>query len=393
MSSRHFDVNSDAQTPPLDPSVFKQHATEMLTNLVTDIDKHMHTEFDSDYSVYTGIAGAAYAMHKLSQTVHDATSAQYKEKAVKYADLSLKLCRKDTSNHPGILDGRSGPIAVSALVHSENDATVQSLTNELLEISSSLPDDYTWNEVLYGRAGYILSLLTLRGVCNDASLYNIDNVISHTIDVIMNQAQSYGDGGLLWPWHDSAYLGAAHGTTGILYAMLSTNGIQKSKHFASIIKCCQWLHDSSACRYDSGNYRSSIGSRNDKLVQWCHGAPGVALLFCKVYEILNDKTYLDWTCEAGDIVYSRGLLIKGPGLCHGVSGNAYVFMRLYNITHDDKWLSRAQYFVEYSRSLDDGFWNKPDHPWSLFEGMGGMVCVLCDMIKTDHRAKFPCFDI
>lgn len=37
--------------------------------------------------------------------------------------------------------------------------------------------------------------------------------------------------------------------------------------------------------------------------------------------------------RAGELVWQRGLLKKGPGLCHGVSGNAYALARLYKTTH------------------------------------------------------------
>lgn len=31
--------------------------------------------------------------------------------------------------------------------------------------------------------------------------------------------------------------------------------------------------------FPSGNFRSSVGSNHDKLVHWCHGAPG-AIFMC-----------------------------------------------------------------------------------------------------------------
>lgn len=61
----------------------------------------------------------------------------------------------------------------------------------------------------------------------------------------------------------------------------------------------------------------------DRLVQWCHGAPGPLLLFARAYEAWGDPRYLAWAEDAADVVWARGLLRKGNGLCHGVSGNAY----------------------------------------------------------------------
>jgi hypothetical protein len=38
-------------------------------------------------------------------------------------------------------------------------------------------------------------------------------------------------------------------------------------------------------RFPSDNFPSSLGNSTDKLVQWCHGAPGVVFLFAKAYEV------------------------------------------------------------------------------------------------------------
>ena len=36
---------------------------------------------------------------------------------------------------------------------------------------------------------------------------------------------------------------------------------------------------------ESKNYPSRLENKEDKLVQWCHGAPGVALTLCKAAEV------------------------------------------------------------------------------------------------------------
>lgn len=39
-------------------------------------------------------------------------------------------------------------------------------------------------------------------------------------------------------------------------------------------------------RFPSGNYPSSEGSESDRLVHWCHGAPGVALTLAKAAKVI-----------------------------------------------------------------------------------------------------------
>jgi hypothetical protein len=51
-----------------------------------------------------------------------------------------------------------------------------------------------------------------------------------------------------------------------------------------------------------------------------------------VLQVLGGESYLPAALRAGELVWQRGLLKKGPGLCHGVSGNAYALARLYKTT-------------------------------------------------------------
>ena len=38
-------------------------------------------------------------------------------------------------------------------------------------------------------------------------------------------------------------------------------------------------------RFPSDNFPSSLGNNTDRLVQWCHGAPGVVFLFAQAYKV------------------------------------------------------------------------------------------------------------
>jgi hypothetical protein len=49
--------------------------------------------------------------------------------------------------------------------------------------------------------------------------------------------------------------------------------------------------------------------------------------------VLQDATtFLAAARRAGEVVWERGLLKKGPGLCHGVAGNGYALLALYKAT-------------------------------------------------------------
>ncbi|XP_042241527.1 lanC-like protein 2 [Homarus americanus] len=85
---------------------------------------------------------------------------------------------------------------------------------------------------------------------------------------------------------------------------------------------------------------SSTSNPSDKLVHWCHGAPGSLFLFAKAYQIFGDTSYLEYAKKCGECIWERGLLKKGYGLCHGSAGNGYAMLYLYQVTGDAVYLYR-----------------------------------------------------
>uniref|UniRef100_UPI00358DD970 lanC-like protein 3 n=1 Tax=Myxine glutinosa TaxID=7769 RepID=UPI00358DD970 len=134
-----------------------------------------------------------------------------------------------------------------------------------------------------------------------------------------------------------------------------------------------------------------IRSDDDQLVHWCHGAPGVALLFVKAFQLSGRPQYLAACERAAQCVWNKGLLLKGPGTCHGVAGNGYLFLVLYRLTQDPKYFYRAWRFMEFmfTEEFCRGA-RTPDSPYSLFEGLAGTACFLLDVIKPEG-AEFPLY--
>lgn len=204
----------------------------------------------------------------------------------------------------------------------------------------------TSDELLYGRAGYLYTLIFIRK--NIARQLIPDSLIEDVFNLIVKSGKRYSAANdyskvtpLMYAWHDSEYIGAAHGLAGILYTLLLAIGEvpELEKHLQStIIPSLDFLR---TCKYEGGNYVSSIGSETDKLVQYCHGSPGVGMTFSLAYKMTHKDEYLQEAFSCGEITWERGLLKKGYGLCHGVVGNAYALLDLYNLTNDQKWLHRT----------------------------------------------------
>lgn len=112
--------------------------------------------------------------------------------------------------------------------------------------------------------------------------------------------------------------------------------------------------------------------------------------------MFEDKQFLQAAMDAGDVVWERGLL-KRVGICHGISGNAYVFLALYRLTGKVEYLYKAKAFACFlhdraQKLISEGRMHGGDHPYSLFEGIGGMAHLFLDMTEPSE-ARFPAYEL
>ncbi|KAK6934286.1 Lanthionine synthetase C-like, partial [Dillenia turbinata] len=87
-----------------------------------------------------------------------------------------------------------------------------------------------------------------------------------------SQFSNKGSGPLMYEWNGKKYWGAAHGLAGIMHVLMDMELKLDEKEDVK-----DTLHCMIRNRFPNGNYPSSKGSETDRLVQWCHGASGVAL--------------------------------------------------------------------------------------------------------------------
>ncbi|KAL2843409.1 hypothetical protein BJX68DRAFT_243937 [Aspergillus pseudodeflectus] len=225
------------------------------------------------------------------------------------------------------------------------------------------------DEVLFGRAGLLWTLLNIRqwevegkdvfdpkqkGLLAGALG---DEIVGRLIEVIVRAGQQggaecqriLGEKGqsllgdrdsqvmpLMWVWKKGYYgLGWAHGLTGILSILLSTPTKFVTPHLTSIAATIKVLCNT--CIAENGHLPTCIPPRSSPphLVQICHGAPAfLSLMACalRVPELIQTHWTPEWDTAihlATQRVWEEGLLVKGGGLCHGIAGNAWAFLMLY----------------------------------------------------------------
>ncbi|XP_066155802.1 glutathione S-transferase LANCL1 [Euwallacea fornicatus] len=346
----------------------------------------------TDYSVYTGTAGIGLLfLRKSPDDVHNLRNIRKN-----YLQLEQLKNRRIT-----FLCGDAGPLAIATVISYklEDRKIFDFCTRKLMafvkvvnNISSDLPNEY-----LYGRSGFLYALLYVNKhvsppAFSDTTIRSIITDILCVGEKLAKRLKIEKDCPLMYEWHDSKYLGAAHGISGIIYLLLQARKYLTEEELTTIIK--PTIAFISTLRFPTGNFPSSLGpGRQDKYVQWCHGAPGFLYMYCEAYRTFGDKHYLYLAEKCADVIWFRGILRKGYSLCHGVAGNAYCFLEMFQTTKEPKYLYRAirfaEYCMDYTKQKEE---YSPDRPMSLFEGISGPMYLLLD-IQDPLNAKFPGFTL
>lgn len=280
------------------------------------------------------------------------------------------------------------PLAGVEQINSEPDTTT--LLEKILELIRMQEQSGTPDELLYGRTGGLYAMLLIKQQLPKQNIIKDEHITNH-ISIMLKSGQTMESFGrpLFYSWHGKEYVGAAHGYAGILFVLLEAYRYLTEDQLKLVRDAINFVQ---GIKYPSSNYPSSIGSQTDRLVHWCHGAPGVVHMLIKAYKVYQDQSYLDSALACGDVIWQRGILKKGFSLCHGISGNAYAFIHLYQLTRDPKHLYRAGKFAQYYFEHHGAITWRADSPASLFEGYAGLAYFLSDLLEPSE-AKFPAFQL
>ncbi|XP_050529848.1 lanC-like protein 2 [Daktulosphaira vitifoliae] len=339
-------------------------------------------------SIYSGMAGIALLFKFYASKTNN------KHKTFEQSKQIIEKCLKildSTSKRITYLTGKSGVYVTAASIYLESNdhANMKLMIDEIVGMLPLALDPKTSDEILYGRAGYLYSLMVLKNLgWNDV---NSDDIIRQVVSAILDSGMSLCSKEnikttpIMYEWHEKKYFGAAHGLLGILHCLLLMKNYLTQKELYDLIKPA--LDYLLTLQFKSGNLPSSLNNDKDRLVQWCHGAAGATQTFLLAYEILKDTKYLIAAEQFGDVIWERGLLIKGYGLCHGLSGNTYAFISLFKVTKKFKHLYRAAKFIDWCLTNDSKI-KELNRSFSMFEGIAGNVYTLLD-VQNPLQANFP----
>jgi len=386
----------------VDHILWKTRIKELIEGIITNSNSSS-TIMRVDGGLYVGLAGIAYMMSYVSEKLPD---LNFLENAKKLAQTHYRFCQEDSSpdlgSRLGFLLGNTGVYAVNAAIaHSLGDAKA---CKNFVQLFSKAEEDYLTadpmgvgsDELFIGRSGYLTGCLWLQDKVGCEVL--TEEKIFQLCDLIVQGGRKFSrkyssKSPLMYSYYETQYLGAAHGLTGILQLLLSVPNYFRHNPEAEKDVKASVAFLLSVQTFD-GNFPCSMGElkeprhHNEELIHWCHGAPGTVYLLARAHLVWGDPEYMAAMLRAGDLIWKKGLLKKGPGICHGISGTGYVFLLLYRLTRNIIYLNRALKCAEFMYRDQFKSARTPDCPLSLFEGWSGTACFLTDLLFPD-QAVFP----
>jgi Lanthionine synthetase C-like protein len=314
---------------------------ELLASLsrLTTVNPPVHTCSTNwtFHGFYTGPTSIAYLFFRLSHLYPELEfkSQSLLDWSLAYLELGSRAIqpqwqRVDTS-HCGIANETLCQLALRAVLTGD-----RSLVRTLCSFSSMINDSEAEgsNEWLYGRAGYLYLLRMVLKLFPDVPAPltgNIEQAINSTVSRILSCS-------FPWKWHHRPYLGAVHGSIGIITQILLSTKSDQRESLAQQLR--PLIENILSAQLPSGNFppsHSTSKSRfkshttgdqiDDRLVQFCHGSPGVILSLNSILQFYSTEKVFESNIKTAISLAQKGLiacghLTKSPCLCHGIPSNA-----------------------------------------------------------------------
>lgn len=249
------------------------------------------------------------------------------------------------------------------------------------------------SDVLEGTAGLLLGLLALQRVVPSDRILNLAVACG---DRLLAQRKPSESGLCAWPaQQDKLLCGFAHGAAGIAYSLLQLAQITgQTKFIEAAGEAIQY--EQSLFLPDQQNWRDLFADSPDQGIfglNWCHGAPGIALARLSGLEVLNTAP-MQRDIMAG--INSASTFYRGEldQCCCGIMGKVETLIVAAQRLQQPQYLDRAKSWAAYSTTRAERnagyrfFGNIPTsiRNFGFFQGMSGIGYAL---LRLAHPDKLP----
>jgi hypothetical protein len=329
-------------------------------------------------------AGAAIFLARLSEVTGE---MRFLDAAVRAGEFVAAATETDDDRVPGLFVGDSGKgLLFLELARITGEAK---WTGRAQSIAHHFAPDWTypksgqpyWMTDLYmGAAGHLLFLLELSRVTEDPFVLS---EARRAGDFLLRWAEPTRDG-VWWsmePWgprKETHYIGVAHGGAGIAIALAALGAATREARYTECAEAAAKAIIDRAVGAGAGAtwWAKYTPEPSQMKYQWCHGSPGMLLLFTRLFAATGMDIYREWAAKAAVTAAKPGKFYRSDmGLCHGPPGNGDVFLEAYEVFGDALYLEIARDHAEHCRR--QGLVTKQGYDWwgadrSYMNGVAGV---------------------
>lgn len=184
--------------------------------------------------------------------------------------------------------------------------------------------------------------------------------------------------------------GLCYGIAGITYFLLEHySKFKNSDTQKAIIKSLQWF----ISQRKPATSLWTINTKNPNIDPWLEdGFSGVALIFIKAFEVLQDPVYKE---VATDVLLNHPKFISSNyfTLANGLSGLGEVYLEAFRIFQEKEWLERADHIAEfllhtYKKDYENTcFWLEGNYSTPTADLMTGNAGIIHFLVRYANTEK------
>ncbi|UII26792.1 hypothetical protein LVD15_26445 [Fulvivirga maritima] len=371
-----------------------------------DKDKHAHSFYRPDFTIYKGNAGILLYL---------ISCYKYSKKHI-YLNLvqrNLNWLRRAVEdhdkNHFALYTGKTGLAYVLSTLYdlTLHPPLLKEATELVLKNKSSFTNHYS-DDLLSGLAGNIIALAQIHTQSENKEIFKL--LCSSIDDIINNVYLSIK--GLKWryrPNYIDSLCGLSHGAAGIGYALIE---VGKCYNAHGLV----WLGEQ-AFKYENQHFNEidsswpdlrihpkklenpqSVGSphelmKGEKVNGWAHGSAGIAMTRLRAHYHLESISYLEQTEAILQAMQSVPRSALNYSLANGFGANAYLLAEAGYKLNKKEYTQSAYQIIEKAMMLkrEKGYfpagWDSCKADLSVFMGETGIAYSILKLISpycSDH---------
>ncbi len=344
-------------------------------------------------SINYGAAGIGYAWYRRAQAEQDGallasaltcarTAAQLMSAPGAFTNSALGI-EMDTVGTASLYHSALGVHLTEAIIAYMSDEPWQPALRRMLGALDPGDDRL---DVTTGRAGQLLACAHALAVLPRDGTADLRDGGDAALDALWERDWRLADE---VPGCGVAYLGAAHGWAGVLFATFTWCRLRSRDVPRGALSLLAELVDQARQARPGEVWWPRLyageGNTSAPWHGWCHGSAGHVLLMCEVSRSLGPD-YLKLAAAAGR--HAARVPSLNTSLCCGLAGVSYALLALYRSTAAEDWLHQADELTR--RGLDRGQ-PEPLMTNSLYKGPLALS-VLSSDLRAPASAVMPMFE-